>query len=354
MAGRLLRSGLFDEEYYAAAAGEIFPTPLVAAEHCVKVGLSRRLSPNPLLEAAYLPARVQASWAEGKIGPTLAYLRSDRGRESMLGPLFDAGQVPEPDGGFGRGGALSCFLASATEGTRLPLPENYSGSVLTYGEARRQLLTGVIAKRLAKSGVASMSEPYAVRRAMNRRARAAVWPPALRWGIKLPSTLGPIGDLWGDTHYGESLAAALRALGQEVTVYRNGVHDSPLSFLDDVVVAIRGLRPIAPVPGCLNIVWVISHPEDVSPAELHGFDLVFGASTPWCQRMTDLLGREVHPLLQATDTRRRPDTSVLPGDGSEAVFVGGNQQGRHRTIVHDAMTAGCSWSALSIFDAATR
>ena len=76
--------------------------------------------------------------------------------------------------------------------------------------------------------------------------------PRLRWGLKLPVTPGPYGDVWGDTYFADALAAALRRLGQQVVSYRRGTHTSGASHLDDVVLGLRGLEPVTPYPGKLN------------------------------------------------------------------------------------------------------
>lgn len=165
--------------------------------------------------------------------------------------------------------------------------------------------------------------------------------PRLRWGIKLPSTPGSWGDIWGDTYFADALARALRQQGQDVVTYRWGSHHTTASRLDDVVLGIRGLEVIEPIPGKVNMLWVISHPEQVRPEELAGFDLVFAASAPWAAAMSVRSGREVLPLHQAVDTDLLPAPGVPLGDGRVPVFVGGsNPPVRNRTSIHAAATAG--------------
>ena len=162
----------------------------------------------------------------------------------------------------------------------------------------------------------------------------------LRWGLRLPSPGGEKGDRWGDTHFAASLATALRDLGQEVVTYRHGAHDSQAARLDDVSLGLRGLDVIEPVPGQVNVLWVISHPDLVSPEELAGFDLVFAASTTWAEEMTARCGRRVAVLLQATDLTKRADVSRPAGPGEVAVFVGSTHPHRPRQVVADALAAG--------------
>jgi len=161
----------------------------------------------------------------------------------------------------------------------------------------------------------------------------------LRWAIKIASVPGARGDLWGDTHFAESLAAGLRIAGHDVVTYRHGAHQVPATAFDDVVVCIRGLDRVAPMPGKTNVLWVISHPEMVTIEEMAGFDLVLAASSHWAAKMTQELGRPVHPFLQATDSRLFGPVGPrerIPG----AVFVGGSYRGRGRRVVKDALEAG--------------
>ena len=108
---------------------------------------------------------------------------------------------------------------------------------------------------------------------------------------------------------------------------------------DDVVLALRGLKATYPVPGKINVLWVISHPDDVPAEEVHGFDLVFAASEPWARRMSTISGRPVAAMLQATDVRLRDVRSPV-GTERRPVFVGGTNPRRPRQVVLDAVAAG--------------
>ena len=91
--------------------------------------------------------------------------------------------------------------------------------------------------------------------------------PRLRWAIDTAATPGRWGDLWGDTHFAESLARALRRLGQQVTIDRRDTRERAGRAEDDVVLALRGLEIGPPQPGAINLLWVISHPDDVTADE---------------------------------------------------------------------------------------
>ena len=168
--------------------------------------------------------------------------------------------------------------------------------------------------------------------------------PRLRWSIKNPAPGSWWGQRWGDTRFIASLSSALRGCGQDAVSYRFGTYEAPATALDDVNLVLRGRRRIAPHPGQLNVLWIISHPEDVTREELLGFDLVYAASAGWAGRKSEEWDLDVRPLLQAADAsifqpRKEPS---LPGADAGAVFVG---QARTtgpapRQIVMDAVAAG--------------
>jgi hypothetical protein len=171
-------------------------------------------------------------------------------------------------------------------------------------------------------------------------SRAAAGP-ALRWGLRIASTPGSWGDTWGDTFFARALADALRALGQDVVTHRHGAHDTAVGDLDDVVLVIRGLVPVLPRPGKLNLLWVISHPDEVTDAELQGFDLVLAASEGWAEAARRRTHRPVRTLHQALDLDTLPDSDVPLGPGTVPVFVGSNNPPfRERTAVERAAEAG--------------
>ncbi|WP_296602520.1 glycosyltransferase [Nocardioides sp.] len=206
---------------------------------------------------------------------------------------------------------------------------------LRLAPAARATVTGRVSAPASPSPPADTERPRAaVRGSEDTRVR--------RWSIKLPSSPGPAGDLWGDTHFAEALADALRGLGQDVVTYRRGAHEGGPLWLDDVSLALRGLHPVRPVPGQVNVLWVISHPDDVDPAELDGYDHVFAASAPWSAALSASTGRTIRPLLQASDFVRpaRGGAEVGGAYDGRVVFVGNAGDGRTRPLVHLAVDAG--------------
>lgn len=146
--------------------------------------------------------------------------------------------------------------------------------------------------------------------------------PSLRWAIKISAPAGREGRSWGDTHFAAGLARALRKLGQEVVVDSFDARNRPSSGIDDVVLVLRGPYRVDPVPtAARSLLWVLSHPEEITTAEVSLFDRVFAASTPWALEASQLFSRDIVPLLQCTDADRfRPQGGLARG--GEIVFVG--------------------------------
>lgn len=163
--------------------------------------------------------------------------------------------------------------------------------------------------------------------------------PALRWAIKTATPAGDEAVRWGDHHFAHALAVALERLGQQVVVDNRTAQERPPSALDDVLLALRGLYSTRYEVGSTNLLWVISHPELVGDAELTAPEAVFAASTPWARRATQRCGRQVLPLLQATDPERFNPQVADPGTGDPVLFVG-NSRGVYRSVVRHLVEAG--------------
>lgn len=186
----------------------------------------------------------------------------------------------------------------------------------------------------------AVPEPTLVRtERLPGRATVTESPPRLRWAIKNPASAGPLGDLWGDTHFAKAVAKALRALGQEVVVDRRPEFDRATGCHDDVALVLRGLTSYPVTPEHVTIAWVISHPETVGRVEATSYDRVVAASTSWARARSSDWDISVEPLLQATDPSLFHPERATPDTGHPVLFVGSSRQ-EFRPIVHDAVEQG--------------
>lgn len=165
--------------------------------------------------------------------------------------------------------------------------------------------------------------------------------PRLRWAIVTAAPAGPVGAGWGDTHFAESLAAALRELGQEALVLPREERDQRVRSLDDVQLVLRGLDRVQPDPGVLSMMWVISHPDLVTKSEMTEYDRVFAASLTWAEKMSEQWSIQIDPLLQCTDPSRFQPRGLTRG--TETVFVG-KSRFVPRPVVMEAYRAGVDFA----------
>jgi O-antigen biosynthesis protein len=139
----LVRSGVFDLDYYSAASGEVFPDKRTAARHCVSSGMPAGLSPNPFLSPGFLPRRIQQAWQRGNVLKVLDYLANQRHWDEPIGPLFHpgryAGQVSRSEE-LATATPLAHFVAQAQDDTPLPVPPGARVAVPSYGLARTALI----------------------------------------------------------------------------------------------------------------------------------------------------------------------------------------------------------------------
>jgi hypothetical protein len=168
---------------------------------------------------------------------------------------------------------------------------------------------------------------------------------SLRWGVLNPASASEVGDTWGDTAFVEALVRGVRATGAVAVAFRRHARNAPARALDDVALTVRGLVAGSPLPGAINILWVISRPAEVTPAEVRQFDLVYAASPAWARAMSARAGVEVRTLLQATDPAVFGPGGSAGGErrnrrGGGVVFVGQARRGGPRRIVMDAIAAG--------------
>ncbi len=180
--------------------------------------------------------------------------------------------------------------------------------------------------------------PVTVRDADPVRERARSGGP-LRWALQIAAPSGPRGEQWGDWHFAQSLAQALRRQGHDAVVDLREAVNRPTNYLDDVRLVLRGLDQVTPVPGQVNLMWVISHPDQVEAAEMRAYDHVFAAGARWAKDATAAWGVAIEPLLQCTDATMFTPSAAAADSGDGVLFVG-NSRNVYRPAVHAAVDAG--------------
>lgn len=344
---------------------------------CTVVGLwhprvrVRRLTPHLIDELTAPPgAVVVVRGAGAEISPTDLRALAAAGVEGPVAPLWldDAGVIVSaglvvrggrhhhllsghpPEDAHAAGEQIAVpRIAAATFARPVGHPADAPGRTLSTAVVRapRRLPPGEPASGpdtdletyLRPAGLTWRAEGNGRPRAQRRPAGStpAGAYPRLRWALKTAAPAGRPGEFWGDTHFARGVADALRRLGQDVIIDSYAARRRPTAGLDDVVLALRGPEPIDAQPGAVSLMWIISHPDEMTAAEAAGFDAVFAASRSWAAETGASWGRVIDPLLQCTDVRRFHPQG-LPRT-SERVFVG-TARGIARPSVVEPLKAG--------------
>lgn len=174
----------------------------------------------------------------------------------------------------------------------------------------------------------------------------------LRVAIKVPIPNEASKTTWGDWNFAKGIRSALEKCGHFARIDILPEWYTPLSVSDDIVLVLRGLSLYRPDPSKVNLVWLMSHPDDVAPAELEKYDHIFVASKPYTDVLKRRFEERVTTLLQCTDPTvfypQKGDARYIP----DIIFVG-NSRGQRRRIVMDALEAnlefgiyGANWEGL--------
>jgi len=169
--------------------------------------------------------------------------------------------------------------------------------------------------------------------------------------IKIPSPNWEVVQEWGDYHMALGLKKELEKIGCSVILQVLPEWDSDGDARCDAVIVLRGLSRYEPKKHHFNIMWNISHPDDVSVDEYNLYDHVFIASEPWAQKIAGEVDVPVGTMLQCTDPELfHPDPDEKYK--YDLLFVG-NSRKVYRKIIKDLLPTdydlavyGTNWKGL--------
>jgi GT2 family glycosyltransferase/spore maturation protein CgeB len=174
-----------------------------------------------------------------------------------------------------------------------------------------------------------------------------------RWSVclKIGAPDWEQAERWGDLYLARDLARALKRLGHRCSIQVLAEWDDEEGLGHDVAVHLRGRSSYTPRPGQVNVLWLISHPADITAEECEGYDLVCVASASFAETLRTRTSVPVAVLEQGTDPWRfRPDP--VPDLTHDLVFVG-NSRGVRRRILddllptdHDLAVWGGGWEGI--------
>lgn len=208
---------------------------------------------------------------------------------------------------------------------------------------------------LARAARRSVTTRGGVERALERIARLerdlADRPPGANGGgfrIVLAAASRERAPVGGDFHFASALERELTRRGHRARVQI--VPEEAGDAGPEVVVVLRGRARHIPRAESFNVLWCISHPDDLTGEECDGYDLVCVASEPFASALRERTGTPVVVLHQATDPALFHPDPGLPE--RELVFVG-NSRGVRRKVLDDLLPTrrdlaiyGSGWDGL--------
>jgi GT2 family glycosyltransferase/spore maturation protein CgeB len=242
--------------------------------------------------------------------------------------------------------ALNSRVFDALATGALVITDNRAGSeeffdgklpVATTAEELRAALDRYLADDDARTELVAELRPRVLaehtyqRRAEQLAAAAEDLASRPRVVLRIGPPSHAIAPQWGDTPFAQAFARSLQRHGFSTDITILPEWDDPGRQDADVVVHLRGLTPYSPQPAHVNVLWIISHPDEVSPVECERYDLVLVASEPFAAMLRDKIDVPVELLLQATDPalfRPMPD----PALASELLFVGNSRRQLRKAV----------------------
>jgi GT2 family glycosyltransferase/spore maturation protein CgeB len=173
----------------------------------------------------------------------------------------------------------------------------------------------------------------------------------LSFCLKIGAPSWQEADRWGDLHFARAAERELRRRGHRCLIQVLDEWEDAEGLDYDVALVIRGLSRYHVKPGQLNVLWNISHPDELSGEECDGYDLVCVASERFAETLRGRTETPVVVLEQATDPALFfPDP--VPEYEHDLVYVA-NSRGVLRPIVRDLLPTdldlaiyGANWEGL--------
>ncbi|MEE9328326.1 MAG: glycosyltransferase [Cocleimonas sp.] len=154
--------------------------------------------------------------------------------------------------------------------------------------------------------------------------------------IKTPVSKWKRAQSWGDYHMAVLLQQQLQDLGHQVLIQICPEWDDAEALAYDIAFVFRGVSRYTLKPQQINMMWNISHPDDISDAEYDEYDQVFIASEQWAKEISNQVSTSVESMLQCTDEKRfyPPSKEQKETYQQQLLFVG-NSRDMFRRILKD-------------------
>jgi GT2 family glycosyltransferase/spore maturation protein CgeB len=185
-------------------------------------------------------------------------------------------------------------------------------------------------------------------RASTIRQSLDAWATAPRIGIRAGIPSWQVAPTWGDYHFARGLQRALERAGHPCRLHLLPEWATDVAAREDITLHLFGLSEAPTHRGQVNLLWHISHPDELPPAAYDRYDHVFVASDAFALSTAALVAVPVTPLHQATDPERfQPDRT---GPHHELLLVANSRRTRRRIVDdladthHDLAVYGMGWT----------
>lgn len=162
--------------------------------------------------------------------------------------------------------------------------------------------------------------------------------------IKIPVTKWRRAKYWGDYHMALLLQLHLEELGYQSIIQILPEWYSKKGMHAGAVIVFRGLSAYKPKPHQINLMWNISHPNDVTLEEYESYDKVFIASEYWAKKVNKITQVPVEPMLQCTDPVRFFPPCKKNTDYNHQLLFVGNSRDQYREILRSIIPTNHSLS----------
>ena len=186
-------------------------------------------------------------------------------------------------------------------------------------------------------------------RAAELREHLLRWADADRFGILVGIPDWEQAPTWGDYHFARGLQRQLERRGYPTRIHLLDEWGRSEAARADAIIHVHGLSDHRPRPSQLNLLWLISHPDRITPEMCDKYDAVLVASDSFAAELAPRVRVPVIPLHQATDPERfYPEPT---GPAHDLLFVGNSRRSRRailddlRPVVHDLAVYGKGWTS---------
>jgi GT2 family glycosyltransferase/spore maturation protein CgeB len=261
-------------------------------------------------------------------------------------------------------GAVNARVFDALAAGALVVSDNAAGAAELFGDALpvartadelRARITWATehpdeAKALAERLRDEVLEKHTyAHRAAEIRDHLLGWVDAQRYAILVGIPTWDVAHTWGDYHFARAIQRQLERRGHPTRIHLLDEWGRSPAARADVAIHLHGLSDHRVRPSQLNVLWIISHPDRITPRACDKYDLVLAASDTFAEELASRVRAPVASLHQATDPDRFfPDPT---GPEHELLFVA-NTRNTRRSIIedltptaHDLAVYGKGWTA---------